>query len=163
MPLHNSSPIQSSLVGAFVRNYRSLSICASRLYEKGSYQLPVPSSHTLPQPYVMKFAAQESQTKPLLSKNSPSPTFSPGPCLTCARRRALGTEARETNMRSASRSGPQLPAFLIATAQRIRPQICSPRAARRCGKRCLHLHHPPKVRISCSLPSGFVWGFPETM
>lgn len=50
----------------------------------GSYQLPVQSSHTLLYPYVMKFAAQESETKPLLSKDNPTPTFSPTPRLTCA-------------------------------------------------------------------------------
>lgn len=36
-------------------------------------------------PYVMKFSAQESQTKPLLSKDDPTPpAFPPTPRLTCA-------------------------------------------------------------------------------
>lgn len=45
-------------------------------------------------PYVMKFVDRESQTKTLLSKTNPTPTFTPGPCLTCARRQALGIEAK---------------------------------------------------------------------
>lgn len=62
----------------------------------GSYQLPVQSSHSLLRPYVMKFSAQESQTKPLLSKHDPTPSFSTDTASdVCALfRQALGIETK---------------------------------------------------------------------
>lgn len=68
-----------------------------------SFVSQVHTSCSILHSYVMKFVDRESQTKALLSKNNPTPTFTPGPCLTCARRQALGIEAkfscyRKTNM-----------------------------------------------------------------
>lgn len=62
----------------------------------GSYQLPVQSSHSLRRPYVMKFSAQESQTKALLSKDDPTPSFSTDTASdVCALfRQALGIETK---------------------------------------------------------------------
>lgn len=87
---HRCRCITSNLVLRLTRTFVMKNLCI----KWPSFVSQVHTSCSSLHPYVMKFVDRESQTKPLLSKNNPTPTFTPGPCPTCARRQALGIEAK---------------------------------------------------------------------